>query len=158
MDKFDLSDYSFEVLLNNRCKALTDNSTAMTDGRIEQAMKMLFLDKPERQNRWKIVEIKGIQTLRGAFGLRSFEEAYVFVSVIYKISMDQSYYPDITFGDGFVYVSLFTIKLNGLHENDFIMLAKIDNLIKDPIVPIIDDKNNNTTNNNAMNKMKNSSS
>ena len=131
MDKFNLSDYSFEVLLNRKCEPLPEDTKAMLGTKIDQIMKMIFLDKPDREKRWSIVEIKGVKTLRGAFGLSSFDESYVFVSVIYKISSEQGYYPDITFGDGFVYVSLFTIKIGGLSDNDFIMMSKIENTIKD---------------------------
>ena len=34
--------------------------------------------------------------------------------------------PDVTFGWGYATVSLYTHKIDGLHENDFILAAKID--------------------------------
>ena len=37
-------------------------------------------------------------------------------------------HPEISFGWGYATVSLRTKKINGLHENDFIMAAKVDRL------------------------------
>jgi pterin-4a-carbinolamine dehydratase len=38
------------------------------------------------------------------------------------------HHPDITFGWGYASVSLRTKKIKGLHENDFIMAAKLDRI------------------------------
>jgi len=38
----------------------------------------------------------------------------------------QGHHSDICFGSGFAKVSLHTKRIKGLHENDFIMAAKID--------------------------------
>jgi hypothetical protein len=38
----------------------------------------------------------------------------------------EGHHPDISFGWGYVTVSLSTKKIKGLHENDFIMASKID--------------------------------
>ena len=40
----------------------------------------------------------------------------------------QVYYPEITFGWGYATISMHTKKIKGLHENDFIMAAKIDRI------------------------------
>ena len=40
--------------------------------------------------------------------------------------------PDIRFGWGYATVSLQTKKIKGLHENDFIMAAKLDRLAAAP--------------------------
>ena len=37
-------------------------------------------------------------------------------------------HPDVCFGWGYATVSLQTKKIKGLHENDFIMAAKIDRI------------------------------
>lgn len=39
-----------------------------------------------------------------------------------------THHPDIRFGWGYCTVELYTHKINGLHENDFIMAAKINSL------------------------------
>jgi 4a-hydroxytetrahydrobiopterin dehydratase len=40
----------------------------------------------------------------------------------------EGHHPDVTFGWGYCTVSFFTHKIKGLHENDFIMAAKVDAL------------------------------
>ena len=40
----------------------------------------------------------------------------------------EGHHPDIAFGWGYATVSLQTKKIKGLHENDFIMAAKLDGI------------------------------
>jgi 4a-hydroxytetrahydrobiopterin dehydratase len=59
----------------------------------------------------------------GAFG-----EALAFAGSVGKLAEDEGHHPDICFGWGYATISLQTKKIKGLHENDFIMAAKIDRL------------------------------
>jgi 4a-hydroxytetrahydrobiopterin dehydratase len=63
-----------------------------------------------------------------SFKLKNFKEALVLVNRIGALAEDEGHHPDITFGWGNVTVSLHTHKIKGLHENDFIMAAKINRL------------------------------
>jgi 4a-hydroxytetrahydrobiopterin dehydratase len=45
-----------------------------------------------------------------------------------ELAEAERHHPDITFGWGYAMVSLRTKKIRGLHENDFIMAAKLDRL------------------------------
>ena len=51
-----------------------------------------------------------------------------FVGRVGWLAEDEAHHPDITFGWGYATVSLYTHKIKGLHENDFIMAAKINDL------------------------------
>ena len=51
-----------------------------------------------------------------------------FVDRVGALAEDEGHHPDITFGWGYATISLHTHKIKGLHENDFIMAAKIDAL------------------------------
>jgi 4a-hydroxytetrahydrobiopterin dehydratase len=62
------------------------------------------------------------------FKLKNFKEALVLVNRIGALAEDEGHHPDINFGWGYVAVSLHTHKIKGLHENDFIMAAKINRL------------------------------
>ncbi len=62
------------------------------------------------------------------FKLRNFGEALAFVDQIGALAEAEGHHPDISFGWGYANVSLQTKKIKGLHENDFIMAAKIDQL------------------------------
>jgi len=43
-------------------------------------------------------------------------------------SREQGHHPDIAFGWGYCRVVFYTHKIKGLHENDFIMAAKVNGL------------------------------
>ncbi|MBL8472414.1 MAG: 4a-hydroxytetrahydrobiopterin dehydratase [Rhodocyclaceae bacterium] len=62
------------------------------------------------------------------FRLQDFRAALALVQQIGELSESEGHHPDIHFGWGYVTVSLMTKKIRGLHENDFILAAKIDAL------------------------------
>ena len=62
------------------------------------------------------------------FQFRNFGEALKFVQQIGELAETEGHHPDISFGWGYASVSLQTKKIKGLHENDFIVAAKIDRL------------------------------
>jgi 4a-hydroxytetrahydrobiopterin dehydratase len=62
------------------------------------------------------------------FKLKNFRDALALVNRIGPLAEEEGHHPDITFGWGYVTVSLHTHKIKGLHENDFIMAAKINRL------------------------------
>jgi 4a-hydroxytetrahydrobiopterin dehydratase len=64
------------------------------------------------------------------FKFANFKEALEFVDQIGALAEAEGHHPDIRFGWGYCTVELYTHKINGLHENDFIMAAKIDELAR----------------------------
>lgn len=60
------------------------------------------------------------------FTFRTFAAAYAFVTRVAKLAEAEGHHPDITFGWGYADISLQTHVIKGLHENDFILAAKID--------------------------------
>lgn len=60
------------------------------------------------------------------FEFDSFADALKFVQRVAELAETEGHHPDITFGWGYATVSLQTHKIKGLHENDFILAAKID--------------------------------
>ena len=58
-----------------------------------------------------------------------FREALTFVQQVGELAEREGHHPDISFGWGYVTVSLRTKKIKGLHESDFILAAKIDRLV-----------------------------
>jgi 4a-hydroxytetrahydrobiopterin dehydratase len=63
------------------------------------------------------------------FQFRNFGEALRFVRRVGELAESESHHPDISFGWGYATVSLQTKKIKGLHENDFILAAKIELLL-----------------------------
>ena len=66
------------------------------------------------------------------FRFRNFREAFAFVASAAELAEAEGHHPDISFGWGYVTVSLRTKKIKGLHENDFIMAAKLDQIAEAP--------------------------
>jgi 4a-hydroxytetrahydrobiopterin dehydratase len=62
------------------------------------------------------------------FRFPDFKGAMAFVMKIGELAEAEGHHPDIHFGWGYATVSLHTHKIKGLHENDFIMAAKINRL------------------------------
>jgi len=62
------------------------------------------------------------------YHFKNFREAFAFVERAAALADVESHHPDIGFGWGYATVSLRTHKIKGLHENDFIMAAKLDRI------------------------------
>lgn len=62
------------------------------------------------------------------YKFKNFREAFELVKQVGDLAEEEGHHPDVTFGWGFATISLQTKKIHGLHENDFIMAAKIDRL------------------------------
>jgi 4a-hydroxytetrahydrobiopterin dehydratase len=62
------------------------------------------------------------------YKFKNFAEAFTFVRKVADLAEAEGHHPDVCFGWGYATVSLQTKKIRGLHENDFIMAAKIDDL------------------------------
>jgi 4a-hydroxytetrahydrobiopterin dehydratase len=63
-----------------------------------------------------------------SFAFKNFKEALDFVTKIGNLAESEGHHPDISFGWGSAKISWQTKKIKGLHENDFIMAAKTNEL------------------------------
>ena len=75
---------------------------------------------------WELLE--KARLLRCKFKFADFRESLSFVDKVGRLAEREGHHPDICFGWGYAAVSLQTHKIKGLHENDFIMAAKINQL------------------------------
>ena len=66
------------------------------------------------------------------FRFKNFAEAFAFVQHVADLAEAEGHHPDVCFGWGYATVSLQTKKIKGLHENDFIMAAKLDQMAGAP--------------------------
>ena len=62
------------------------------------------------------------------FGFPNFRQALGFVNRVGEVAEEQGHHPDIYLSWGKVEIKLWTHKIDGLTESDFIMAAKIDKL------------------------------
>jgi 4a-hydroxytetrahydrobiopterin dehydratase len=62
------------------------------------------------------------------YRFKNFAGAYAFVQRVAELAEAEGHHPDIGFGWGYAIISLQTKKIKGLHQNDFIMAAKLDRI------------------------------
>jgi len=74
---------------------------------------------------WQVVEEHHLQK---AYKFADFRETLEFVNRIGELAEQQGHHPDICFGWGKADISIWTHKINGLTESDFVLAAKIDKL------------------------------
>jgi 4a-hydroxytetrahydrobiopterin dehydratase len=72
---------------------------------------------------WEVVENHHIQK---TFKSENFRSALDFVNRAGEIAEEQGHHPDLYLAWGKVEVKIWTHKINGLSESDFILAAKID--------------------------------
>ena len=63
-----------------------------------------------------------------SFTFPDFATAFAFVDKVAALSEAEGHHPDISFGWGYCQIVFYTHKIKGLHENDFIMAAKVNAL------------------------------
>lgn len=66
--------------------------------------------------------------IRREYSFADFAEALAFVNKVGALAEEEGHHPEIDFGWGHVEIELWTHKIDGLHENDFILAAKIDGI------------------------------
>jgi 4a-hydroxytetrahydrobiopterin dehydratase len=70
--------------------------------------------------------VAGDHHIERNFSFPDFKSALDFVNRIGAIAEEQGHHPDVTLSWGRVGVQIWTHKINGLTESDFILAAKID--------------------------------
>ena len=66
--------------------------------------------------------------LSKSYKFKDFAEAQAFVDQVGNLSEQQGHHPDISFGWGYAEITIWTHKIDGLTESDFVLAAKIDRL------------------------------
>ncbi|MDQ3861551.1 MAG: 4a-hydroxytetrahydrobiopterin dehydratase, partial [Actinomycetota bacterium] len=66
--------------------------------------------------------------LRRVFRFKNFREALNFVNRVGELAEEQGHHPDVGFGWGYAEVTVYTHKIDGLTESDFILAAKLSEL------------------------------
>ena len=79
---------------------------------------------------WDILKNeKNIFQLYKKYKFKNFLESQIFINRVGEISENEGHHPDISFGWGYAEIKITTHAIEGLSENDFILAAKIDQLI-----------------------------
>ena len=79
---------------------------------------------------WDVKKNKDeIYFLEKTFKFKNFSESQKFVNMVGNIAETEGHHPDIIFGWGYATIQIFTHKIKGLTESDFILAAKIDKIL-----------------------------
>ena len=79
---------------------------------------------------WSVKENqKKIYFLEKKFKFKNFINSQNFINKVSEISEKENHHPDIHFGWGYAIIVITTHAIEGLSENDFILAAKIDQII-----------------------------
>lgn len=68
------------------------------------------------------------RAIKRRFVFKDFLSGLAFVNKVAEVAEAEAHHPDIMMGWGYVECVLWTHTISGLHENDFIMAAKINAL------------------------------
>lgn len=92
------------------------------------------LNKEEREKLFKELKdgwtLVGDKQLEKTYKFKDFKEALDFTNLVGELAENEGHHPVIYLAWGRVGIKLWTNMIQGLHENDFILAAKIDELNK----------------------------
>ena len=103
-----------------RCTACRGDEPTLTDAEIGEMRPQV----PE----WQVVEREGIKRLERVFRFSNFAQALAFTNRVGEQAEEEGHHPALLTEWGKVTVTWWTHKIGGLHQNDFIMAAKTDEL------------------------------
>jgi 4a-hydroxytetrahydrobiopterin dehydratase len=105
-----------------KCTACRSDEPTLTDDEIAQMRPQV----PE----WQVVEREGIKRLERVFRFRNFAQALAFTNKVGEQAEEEGHHPALLTEWGKVTVTWWTHKIGGLHQNDFIMAARTDELFQ----------------------------
>jgi 4a-hydroxytetrahydrobiopterin dehydratase len=107
-----------ENLAAGKCIPCRKGAPALTDAEVAELLPQV----PE----WELVEVDGIKRLQRVFKLKNYVEAVAFMNKIAMTAEKEDHHPLIVLEWGRVTVQWWTHVVKGLHKNDFVMAAKVD--------------------------------
>ena len=106
---------------NKICEACSVDAPKATQSEIEDFLK--------NHNEWYLATDVEFPQLRREFKFNDFSTAQKFTNIISDLAEEEGHHPDISFGWGYAEIKITTHAIKGLSENDFILAAKIDEII-----------------------------
>ena len=74
---------------------------------------------------WEVIDTHHLEK---SFSFNNFSEALTFTNKVGGIAEEEGHHPDIELGWGRVKIIIWTHKIDGLSESDFILAAKISDI------------------------------
>jgi 4a-hydroxytetrahydrobiopterin dehydratase len=110
-------------LYQQKCTACRRDSPPVAGDEVNK----LKLEVPQ----WELIQEGGIPKLDQSFKFRNFEQALAFTNALGQLAESEGHHPRLTTEWGRVGVTWWTHKIRNLHQNDFVMAAKTDQLYRD---------------------------
>jgi 4a-hydroxytetrahydrobiopterin dehydratase len=107
-------------LVDLHCAVITASTARLNEKEINQYMTQL--------SGWRIYEQDGEPRLEKTFTFKDFNQAMAFTNQVANASDEENHHPALLTEWGRVTVTWWTHRIRGLHQNDFIMAAKSDQL------------------------------
>ncbi len=109
------------TLSQMHCVACRGDEPPMSESQIYQLM-------PQARD-WQVKEVGGEKRLERVFKFKDFADALAFTDKVGAIAEQENHHPLIITEWGQVTVDWWTHKVHGLHQNDFVMAARTDQLL-----------------------------
>jgi len=106
------------TLAEKHCIPCESGAEPLKGDEITERMKEL---NPE----WRVVDEHHLER---EFSFDDYRETLDFVIEVGELADEEDHHPEICFGYGKAKIDLWTHKIDGLHESDFILAAKIDEI------------------------------
>jgi 4a-hydroxytetrahydrobiopterin dehydratase len=107
-------------LLNLQWEQVTENTSKLNFQKLNELFSELI--------GWEIYQKEDALHLKKEFKFKDFGQAAFFSSQVARIADEKKHHPTILTDSEIVMVTWCTHKIMGLHQNDFIMAAKTDQL------------------------------
>lgn len=111
-------------LTKKHCVPCEEGGTPMSNEQEDEMLKLIQHDN----NGWILIK-DGTHKITKQFKFEDFKKAMEFVNKIADLAESEGHHPDIKIVYNKVQLDLFTHAVGGLSENDFIMAAKINELL-----------------------------
>jgi 4a-hydroxytetrahydrobiopterin dehydratase len=105
-------------LADRKCEPCSAGTPPLRRDQIERLRASL-------QPGWEVVDQHHLERV---FRFPDFRQALAFTNRVGELAEEEQHHPDLHLGWGRVKVLLFTHKIDGLSDNDFILASKIDRL------------------------------
>ena len=116
----DLGTTNRSELAHLHCGPVTADTPRLNDREVSQLIAQL--------PGWKTYEKDGELRLEKSFQFGNFSQAIAFTDQVAYVAVEEDHHPTLLTEWGKVTVTWWTHKIKGLHQNDFIMAAKTEQL------------------------------
>lgn len=111
-----------EELHTLRCRACRGDEPALSEEEIRSYLELV--------EDWELDDSKRIPKITKRYSFPDFRSALDFTTQVGEAAEEQDHHPRLTTEWGRVKVTWWTHKIEGLHQNDFIMAAKSDRIYR----------------------------